>query len=443
MIRLLALVLLLTAFYGLAQEQTEQQPTNMVPVIRIEGAIGPAVADFVVRQINKANALSQPLLMITLDTPGGLSSSLRQINQAVLTSSVPVACLVYPQGARAASAGTFLLYACHIAAMAPATTLGAATPVNIAAPGQGQPQGEKEQTPSAMDKKMLNDAIAYIRSLAQLRGRNPEWAEQAVREAATLTASEAMKENVITHLADSPTDLLAQLEGFSIKSGEQQTKLTLAGAQLQPVEPDWRFNFIATITDPNIAYILMLIGVYGLLLEFYSPGIGVAGVVGAISLIVALYAFQMLPLSFSGLALIALGIALMVAESFVPSFGIFGLGGIAAFVLGSIFLIDTQSPYFQISIPLIAGVAFTSVLVVIFLLGYLWRNRNVEVVFGQESMAGKIAIAEKDFCGQGFVDVGGERWAAHSDSPIKQGDQVTIESVQGLTLHVSPPPAKE
>ncbi|WP_325050610.1 NfeD family protein [Pseudoalteromonas sp. T1lg48] len=294
----------MTNFYGLAQEQTEQQPTNMVPVIRIEGAIGPAVADFIVRQIDQANALSQPLLMITLDTPGGLSSSLRQINQAVLTSSVPVACLVYPQGARAASAGTFLLYACHIAAMAPATTLGAATPVNIAAPGQGQPQGEAEPTPSAMDKKMLNDAIAYIRSLAQLRGRNPEWAELAVREAATLTATEAMQKNVITHLADSPSDLLAQLKDFTIKSGDQQTKLALDQAYLKPVKPDWRFDFIATITDPNIAYILMLIGVYGLLLEFYSPGIGVAGVVGAISLIVALYAFQMLPLSFSGLALI-------------------------------------------------------------------------------------------------------------------------------------------
>ena len=265
-----------------------------VPVLTIDGAIGPAVADYLIRSIEKANLnAGVPLIIITLDTPGGLSSSLRTINQSILSSKIPIACLVHPQGARAASAGTYILYACHIAAMAQATTLGAATPVSIggpATPASEDPDKEKQnkaRAPTAMEKKVLNDSIAYIRSLAQLRGRNVDWAELAVREAATLTAIEALEKNVINFIANSPEDLLIKLDGQEISVDDNKTTLNLSGAILELQKPDWRTEFIATITDPNIAYILMLLGFYGLLLEFYSPGIGVSGVIGAISLIMS------------------------------------------------------------------------------------------------------------------------------------------------------------
>ncbi|OUS29097.1 serine protease [Thalassotalea sp. 42_200_T64] len=412
--------------------------TTNVPVLTIKGAIGPAVSAYLVKGISKANLENAPLLIITIDTPGGLSSSLRDINMAILASRLPIACLVYPQGARAASAGTYILYACHIAAMSTATTLGAATPVSIGGPSAPKEKQEsKPASPTAMEKKVLNDAIAYIRSLAQLRGRNEEWAELAVREAATLTATEALEKNVINLMAQTPDNLLQQLNGYSLTINDQQQQLELSSAKLFPVEPDWRNKFIATITDPNIAYILMLIGIYGLLLEFYSPGGGIAGVTGGIALFVALYAFQLLPVNFAGAGLLILGIALMVAESMAPSFGVLGLGGIVAFVLGSIFLIDTEQNHFQISIPLIASVAFISTLLFVFTLGYLWRTRNNKVVSGQEEIIGGTALVESDFNDCGYVIFNGERWAAESTEPLLQGQTVQVLSIQGLTLQVA------
>ncbi|KGJ90488.1 NfeD family protein [Thalassotalea sp. ND16A] len=413
-------------------------PSNNVPVLTIKGAIGPAVSAYLVKEIDKANLLNSPLIIITLDTPGGLSSSLRDINMAIMASKVPIACLVYPQGARAASAGTYILYACHIAAMSTATTLGAATPVSIGGPSAPKDQQEsKPESATAMERKVLNDAIAYIRALAQLRGRNEEWAEQAVRDAETLTATEALEKNVINLLAQTPADLLQQLNGYSLTINEKQQQLKLSKAKLLPVEADWRNKFIATITDPNIAYILMLIGIYGLLLEFYSPGGGIAGVTGGIALFVALYAFQLLPVNFVGAGLLILGIALMVAESMAPSFGVLGLGGIVAFVLGSIFLIDTEQNHFQISIPLIASVAFISSLFFVFTLGYLWRTRNNKVVSGKEEIIGGTALVEGDFNDCGYVIFNGERWAAVSQEPLIQGQTVQVLSIQGLTLQVT------
>ena len=422
-----------------AQTSVPSAAKIQVPVLSIKGAIGPAVSDYISQEIILANNKPQVIaIILTLDTPGGLSSSLRVINQQILSSNIPILCLVYPQGARAASAGTYILYACHIAAMASATTLGAATPVMI---GGGFPGGKKapEQpsAPTAMEKKVLNDSVAYIRSLAQLRGRNEEWAELAVTEAATMSAQEALAANVINLIAQNPEELLLALDGTSITIDEHPLVLRLTAAELEYRTPDWRNQFIATITDPNIAYILMLLGIYGLLLEFYSPGIGVAGVTGAICLLVALYAFQLLPINYAGLALLIFGISLLVLESLVPSFGVFGFGGLVAFIIGSIFLIDTQQEYFQISRKLIFFIAITSTLFTVFILGYFWRVRQNKVVSGAEAIIGANAEVIDSFSKQGFVLFNGERWAAISRQQLIQGQIVTINAVTGLTLLVS------
>ena len=458
-----------------------------VPVLTIKGAIGPAVSHYLTSEIKRANQQrstdagnnsnsTTPLIIITLDTPGGLVSSLRDINQAILNSDIPIACLVHPPGARAASAGTYILYACHIAAMATTTTLGAATPVSIGNPlpsGDKKPANPYQPTPNsdnkrntqpdgsdpdtnepqpssapsdsppvaektAMEKKVLNDAVAYIRSLAQLRNRNVEWAELAVTEAATLTAVEALDKNVIDLLAQSPQHLLKKLDGQLVTIKQQQRLLTLTNSPLELRKPNWRSNFIGTITDPNIAYILMLIGVYGILLEFYSPGIGIAGVTGSISLFIALYAFQLLPLDYAGLALLLLGIALLIAESMSPSVGIFGLGGLIAFTLGSIFLFDTDLPQFQVSIQLIAALAVVSLLFFIFIFGYLWDIRKNKVVSGKEALIGAEATVDTGFIGQGYININGERWAAYCPQQLIAGQVVQINGIDGLTLILLP-----
>ncbi len=411
-----------------------------IPLLAIKGAIGPAINDFLVREIIRANNQSNiPLIIITIDTPGGLSASLRDINKSILNSDIPVACLVHPPGARAASAGTYILYACHIAAMAPATTLGAATPVNISSP-MTPPTDDKDKktTPTAMEKKVLNDAIAYIRSLAQLRSRNEIWAEKAVSEAATLTAEEALEENVITLIAESPELLIKKLDGSQIPIKQKTAELVLTNAQIIDIKPDWRSQFIATITDPNIAYILMLLGIYGLLLEFYSPGIGIAGIIGGISLLIALYALQMLPLNFAGAALMLLGIALLVMESLVPSFGVFGIGGICAFTIGSIFLFDTKLEQFKVSIPIIASFAVVTGLFIVIALGFIYRARKNKIVSGQEEIINAWVTVEDDFVGQGYVTFNGERWAASSKKALKKHQQVQVKSIEGLILVLAP-----
>ena len=413
-------------------------PAVNVPVLSIDGAIGPAVSDYLIREIDKANQLKQaPIIIITLDTPGGLSSSLRDINQRILSSDIPIACLVYPKGARAASAGTYILYACHVASMATATTLGAATPVMISGPMSGEKNPKQEgDKPTAMEKMVLNDAIAYIRSLAQLRQRNEEWAELAVTEAATLTATEALEINVIDLIVDSPQQLLYALNDSTLKINLHNKLSDLSNASLDFREPDWRSQFIATITNPNIAYILMLIGIYGLMLEFYSPGIGVAGVTGAISLFIALYAFQMLPLNYAGLGLLLLGITLLIVESMMPSFGVLGIGGLVAFVIGSIFLFDSEQSQLHVSLRLILVITIMSALFVIYVMGALWRLRTHKVVSGIEEIIGAEVMVENAFTGQGYVLFNGERWAAHSPVPLAAGEVVRVRAIEGLTLFV-------
>ncbi|WP_243633804.1 NfeD family protein [Motiliproteus coralliicola] len=407
------------------------------------GGIGPASSDLVERTISDAADADAQLLVIELDTPGGLDKSMRSLIKQIIASPIPVISYVSPQGARAASAGTYILYASHIAAMAPATNLGAATPVQIggpSAPRSPYPRSQDDQQPddnaTALRRKVVNDAVAYIRGLAELRGRNADWAEAAVREAASIDAAEALKLEVIDLVAVDIDDLLRQLDGRVVQVQNRDYPLRTQGMQLQLIEPDWRHQFLLVITNPNVAYILMMLGVYGLLLEFYHPGIGLPGIVGGICLLLALYALQLLPISYTGLALIALGIGLMVVEALSPSFGLFGLGGAIAFVIGSVLLMDTQLPAYQIALPVIAAFTLMTLVLAILALALALKARRSAVVSGVSTMLGQQATALVSFEGDGKVSIQGETWNAHSVEAIKRGDSVTITAIDGLILEV-------
>ena len=479
---------------GLASGQDVPAPDTPAVVLTVEGAVAPAMADFITRNLDDAAARGVPLVVLKMDTPGGLDTSMRQIIRAILASPVPVATWVAPSGARAASAGTYILYASHVAAMAPATNLGAATPVAIGGGGgdgddaqrspfpfgggaeesdregsdgdaagsegsevengingteDGAPDGVAEddtaepaardpprRPASASEAKAINDAVAYIRGLAEMRGRNADWAERAVREAVSLTATEAAAQNVIDFTAENLTQLFAQADGMTVKMADGEITLETDGLAYDEVEPDWRTQILSAITNPNVALILMLVGVYGIIFEFLNPGVLIPGTIGGISLILGLYSLALLPLNYAGAGLIILGLALIVAEAFAPSFGILGIGGTAALVLGAVILVDTDAPGIDISIPLIAGIAAAGVISTFIVATLARRSFRAKVVTGAEEMVGAPGHVTDWDGTRGHVFVHGERWQAKGPAGLTPQDAVRVTAIDGLTLTV-------
>lgn len=415
---LTALILIFTLVCGTAT--IAQQPK--VAVLQIDGAIGPAIAEYIHEGFRQAKLQQAELIVIELNTPGGLDLSMREITQDILASKVPVVTYVSPAGSRAASAGTFILYASNYAAMAPGTNLGAASPVAVGG-------GSEENGGETLLKKAKNDAGAYIRSLAELRKRNAKWAEKAVTDAESITAEQALAKNVIDIIATDMQDLLQQLQDKGII--EQNIEVI-------KIEPDWRNKLLATITDPNIAYILLMIGVYGLLLEFYNPGAILPGVVGLISILLGAYALQFLPISYVGLALLVVGIGFMVLEVYVSSFGVLAAGGVVAFIAGSILLIDTEVPGFSIAMPLIITMGLASAAFVIWIAMLTLKTFGLKTVSGAQTLLGHagdiISVQGKSYT----VKINGELWQAKSAYDLVLGQKVIVKELDGLRLVVQP-----
>jgi membrane-bound serine protease (ClpP class) len=439
---------------------------NKVVVLEIDGGIGVATAEYLTSGVRHAQEQNAELVIIDMDTPGGLMSPTRDIIQVILNSSVPVATFVTPAGARADSAGTYILLASHIAAMAPTTHLGAATPVSLTgdqvtpdpveqsgddaddeeSPGDAESDGEADDAEAvphadpgtAMERKVLNDAVVYIRGLAERHGRNADWAEDAVRDAATLTADNALELNVIEFIASDHSNLLEQINGHEIEVNSETVALATDNVTIENFEPNWRIRILSAIANPETVLLLGMIGIYGLIYEGWNPGAVVPGVVGVICLLLAAYALQLLPVNYAGLALIIVGLALMIAEAFAPSFGALGLGGIAAFIFGAIMMFDSDIPGFGISIAFVVALALVAALAIIWLIGYTLKLRKRGAVSGRGSIIGGVGTAMQDFTGNGKVWLEGEAWAAHSKVAIEKDQHVAVVAMDGLVLEVEP-----
>lgn len=453
-VMLLALVAPLSAASSAVAPAQPAAP-GMVAQVALDGPIGPAAAEYFDDATKRAVADGAVAIVLRLDTPGGLSSAMRQIISRMLASPVPVLVYVAPGGARAASAGTYILYAAQIAAMAPATHLGAATPVSL---GGGTPmplsRGTKAPPAAASSSagpasgsegdaeshKVLNDAIAYIRSLAQLRGRNVAWAEQAVRGAATLTASEAAQQHVIDFIANDVSDLLLKASGRKVEVGGHTVTLQLKGMTVRDYAPNARARFLAIITNPTIAYVLLLVGVVGLFLEATHPGVLLPGIVGGICLLIGLYALQLLPVNYAGLALMALGVGLLVAEVINPTVGALGIGGVISFVLGSVMLMNTGVPGYAVNLGVIAGIATCAAGVLLLIVWLALRARRARQATGDEAMLSEMAELLEPVAagGEAWAIVHGERWRIRSETALPTGAHARIVRRQGLLLWVAP-----
>jgi membrane-bound serine protease (ClpP class) len=426
-----------------------------VTVLTIDGAITPASADYIARGLKRSTLSGSSLVVLKIDTPGGLDTAMRDIIKAILASPIPVAAYVSPSGARAASAGTYILYASHVAAMAPGTNLGAATPVEIglggprSEPPAALPAGKAQSAPgsdatsprparSAMTEKQVHDASAYIRSLAQLRGRNAQWAEKAVLEAASLSADEALAMHVIDLVAPDVDALLAGIDGRRVSLSGSESTLDLKGAAIIAFNPDWRVRLLSTLASPSLALILMMLGIYGLLFEFSSPGYVLPGVIGAICLLLALFAFQMLPFSYTGLGLIALGIGFLTAEAFLPTSGALAVGGVLAFAFGAVILFDTDVPGYGIPMPLVLGLGALSAAFVLAVVGLAVKARRRLVATGPEELLRCRGVVMADSAGDGWVQVHGEVWQFRCPVPLMKGQGVRVVRVDGLRLDVEP-----
>jgi len=443
-------MLFVSLWVGVSADATAATERRVAWVIELTGAIGPASATYVEDAIAAAQSEGVELLILRLDTPGGLDAAMRSIVKSITASAVPIVGYVAPTGARAASAGTYILYACPIAAMAPGTNLGAATPVQIGGvptsdpvppPDQAPASSQDETLPAGGDaagRKAINDAAAYLRGLATLHGRNADWAEQAVRAGASLAAEEALGIGVIDLIAPTLEGLLQAIDGRRVRLQHGERRLDTRDLELVPHPPRWSVRLLAILSDPSVAYILLLVGIYGLIYEFANPGAVLPGTLGALSLLLALYAFQLLPVNYAGLALIGLGLLLMVTEVLSPSFGGLGLGGIAAFILGSLILIDAEAPGFEISLSLILGLAITSALVLSLIVGLALQAHRRPVVSGGPGLIGAVGEAVAGFPGSGRVRLQGEVWSARSEGPIPAGTQVRVKGREGLTLLVEP-----
>jgi membrane-bound serine protease (ClpP class) len=421
-----------------------------IVVLPVSGAIGPASAQFITRGLDRAEKEDAQLVILEIDTPGGLDTSMREIIKAILASRVPVAVFVAPSGARAASAGTYILYASHIAAMAPGTNLGAATPIQIGTPSPASPQPsadkdkEKEKAKSGDDRqdtlsrKQVHDAAAYIRGLAQLRGRNADWGERAVREAVSLSADEALAQKVIDLTARDVSDLVAKIDGRKVTTAGGERTLSTTGAELITLAPDWKNEFLAIITEPSVALILMMLGVYGLFFEFMNPGFVLPGVIGGIALLVGLFALNMLPINYAGLALILLGLAFIVAEAFVPAYGSLGAGGIIAFAIGAIMLVDSDVPGFAVPLWFVAAITLLSAAFVFLVARLAVRAHRRPVVTGSEALIGSVGVALEDLTDEGWARVQSEQWRVKSAVPLKRGQNLRVTGRHGLVLTVAP-----
>ena len=430
------------ALIGCALPVTPAAAAERAIVLEINGAIGPPIADYIASELSAARASDARLVILRMNTPGGLDTSMRQIISAILASPVPVVTYVAPNGARAASAGTYIAYGSPIAAMAPGTNIGAATPVQFG----GSPLFPSEQKKEQKDakpgesgdtetRKIVNDAIAYIRSLAAVSGRNAEWAADAVRSAASLPAAEALSLHVIDVIADDVPDLLRKIDGRDVTVAGKTTRLATAGLEVEIRPPNWQTELLMLVTNPNVAFILMLIGVYGLIFEFFNPGAVAPGLIGAISLVVAFYALAFMPINYAGAALVLFGVALMIAEVHIGAFGALGVGGIAAFIIGAVMMFPAQVPGFSLSHGVVAVTALGSAALLLLALAAILRRRR-PVATGREALIGAEGETVSWQNGEGRVRVKGEIWLARSDAALTAGSRVKIVGRDGLVLRV-------